>query len=116
MPLSLTYGRTKKDISIDVSNFLTVNGLDIANRTALIFMLKSDKLALDNDAEYSITEGADLSVSGNIITARINDFSSISVGPTYFIGLGIQFAGDTIYREIPLGTGDIIFTQDIIRG
>ena len=79
-------------------------------------MLKSDKLAADVDAEYSITEGADLSVAGNIITARINDFSSISVGPTYFIGLGIQFSGDTIYREIPLGTGDIIFTQDIIRG
>jgi|DEB0MinimDraft_6_1074348.scaffolds.fasta_scaffold05831_4 hypothetical protein len=116
MPLSLTYGRTKKDISIDVSNFLSVNSLDIADRTALIFMLKSDKLAADVDAEYNITEGADLSVSGNVITARINDFSSISVGPTYFIGLGIQFAGDTQYREIPLGTGDIIFTQDVIRG
>lgn len=116
MPLSLTYGRTKKNISIDVSNFLTVNGLDIADRTALIFMLKSDKLAADDDAEYSITEGADLSVSGNIITVRINDFSSITVGPAYFIGLGIQFAGDTTYREIPLGTGDIIFAQDVIRG
>lgn len=115
MPLSLTYGRTKKNISIDVSNFITVNGLNIEDRTDLIFMLKSNKLAADVDAEYSITEGSDLSVAGNLITARINDFSLISVDLTYFIGLGIKFPGDTIYREIPLGINSMIFTQDIIR-
>lgn len=117
MPLSLIYGRTKKDINIDVTNYLTVNGLDIADRTALIFMLKSDRTLPDGSAEYSIsTEGDNLSVSGNVITVRINDFSLLNVGPTYYIGLGIQFSGDSQYREIPLGTESIIFSQDVIRG
>jgi len=115
MSISLIYGRTKKDISINVSNYETVNSVDIADRTDLIFMLKSDATLVDGSAEYSITEGADLVVAGSVITARINDFSLLSIGPSYNIGLGIKFAGDTIYREIPLGTSKIIFTQDVIR-
>ncbi len=115
MPLSLTYGRTKKDINIDVSNYLTVNSLDIADRTDLIFMLKSAKGLIDDDAEYSVTEGSYLSVSSNVITVLINDYSLLNIGPVYHIGLGIKFAGDSTYREIPLGTDSIIFTQDIIR-
>lgn len=116
MPVNMIHGRVDKAITIDVSNFMTVNSLTIGDRTALIFMLKSNKLLADGSAEYSIsTEGADLSVSGDVITVKINDFSSIDVGPLYYIGLGIQFAGDSVYREIPLGTDSIIFEQDVIR-
>lgn len=115
MSISLIYGRTKKDITINVSNYETVNGVDIADRTDLIFMLKSDATLVDGSAEYSIVEGADLVVVGSVITARINDFSSLSIGPSYNIGLGIKFAGDSVYREIPLGTSKIIFSQDVIR-
>ena len=117
MPLLMTYGQTKTDINIDITAFLTDAGEVIADRTALTFILKSDKSLADGSAEYSDVEGANLTVSDNIVTVNISDYSLIVAGKIYYIGLGIKFAGDTLYREIPLETdsSSLIFQQDVIR-
>ena len=117
MALFMTYGQTKTDINIDATAFLTDAGEVMADRTALIFMLKSSKTLTDENAEYSEVEGANVSVSGNIITVNIDDYSLIVAESTYYIGVGIKFAGDTLYREIPLEveSSSIIFQQDVIR-
>jgi hypothetical protein len=111
------YGETTEGIPFDISSHLTSMGKLIADRTGLIFMLKSKKTLTDETAEYSDTESANLVVEGNIVTAYVADYTSIVVDTVYYIGLGIKFAGDTTYREIRLvpGGDTIKFEQDVIR-
>jgi lipid-binding SYLF domain-containing protein len=118
MSLSMLYGETTLPISISTSTYETSTGFDISTFTAMIFMLKSSQTLDDVDAEYSITDGADLTYSSNVLTAKINDWSGLSVGVPYYIGIGFKIGADTVYREIPLTTASqtIIFTQDTIRG
>ena len=118
MSISLKYGETTVGIPFDLSKYLVSINKTIGDRTALTFMLKSDPTALDGSAEYNITEGAALVVSGDTVTAYITTFGSLAVDTSYFIGLGIQFTGDSSYREIPLrpASKNIVFTQDVIRG
>jgi len=117
MSLSLLHGETTIGINIDLTTYLASISQVIGDRTDLAFMLKSDKTALDGAAEYSVVEGASLVVNGNVVTAYITTFASLLVGTKYHIGLGIKYAGDLTYREIPLSAASdsIKFTQDVIR-
>ena len=117
MPLKILNGNRDTKLTIDLTDWLTNAGLDIADRTALIFMLKSDVTVADDVAEYSVEEGSDLSVSGNVISATISDYTNIVVGTRYFIGLGIMFDTDTVYRELKFvqGKDSVVFEQDVIR-
>jgi len=117
MSLSMLYGETEIGISVDITPYLTKVGLDIDDRVGVIFMIKSNASADDDDAEYSVEEGTFLTVDGNTITAKISEYANLVVGTQYFIGFGIKFAGDTKYREMPLvpSKRDIKFRQDVIR-
>ena len=118
MSVRMKYGEENIGIRWDMSRFLDDVGKEIADRTALIFMLKSDVTAADGAAEYSVTEGVSLVVSGETVTAYITNYASITAGVPYFIGIGIKFTGDTVYREVPLkaNSAKIVFDQDVIRG
>lgn len=118
MSLKMLFGEVNLEITINTATYETNTGFDISTNTGLIFMLKENPLDADVDADYSITEGADLSYSANVITAKINDWSGLSVDKTYSIGVGFTLAGDSNYREIPLASpNDVIqFNQDVIRG
>jgi hypothetical protein len=71
------YGETTEGIPFDISSHLTSMGKLIADRTGLIFMLKSKKTLTDETAEYSDTESANLVVEGNIVSAYVADYTSI---------------------------------------
>jgi hypothetical protein len=118
MSLSMIFGETELDISINTSTYETDTGFDISTNTDLIFILKSDPSVGDVSAEYSVTKGADLSFASNTMTAKINDWTSLSIGIIYYIGFGFKLAGDTEYREIPLANGQqtIQFVQNVISG
>jgi hypothetical protein len=118
MSLKMLYGETTLSITINTSTYETNTGFDISTNIGLAFMLKSNPLEEDLSAEYSITEGANLSFASNVITAKINDWSSLVVNEAYSIGVGFKLPGDSLYREIPLATGEdkITFFQDVIRG
>lgn len=117
MSLFMLYGETNLGISLDITSYLNATGLDIADRTDVIFMLKSNRPDVDLDAEYSINESADLVVSGNIITAKINDWSLLLPDVTYYIGFGILMTAESTFREMPLiaTKREIKFRQDVIR-
>ena len=117
MSLSMLYGESSLPITINTSSYETSTGFDISSNTGLIFVLKSNPTMPDDDAEYLINEGSDLSYSSNIITAKINDWSQIAVGTSYYIGVGFKLSGDTVFREIPLDSNGqtISFSQDVIR-
>ena len=117
MSIGLLYGETTVGIPFDLSSYLVSIGQVMADRTGLIFMLKSDKTLADGSAAYSVTEGVALVVSGDVATAYITTYGSLLVDTPYFIGLGIKFAGDTLYREPRLSPKNSVikFSQDVIR-
>jgi hypothetical protein len=81
-------------------------------------MLKSDPTMVDANAEYSAEEGPSLTVTGNVLTATIADFTDLLPNVEYHIGIGILMAGETTYREMPIVSTKktIKFRQDVIRG
>lgn len=115
--LNMLYGEPNLGISLDVSSYMTATGLSIGDRTDVAFMLKSSPTALDADAEYSIVEGANLVVSGNVITAKISDWTDIVAGTIYYPAFGIKMTGEDDYREMPLKaiSREIKFRQDVMR-
>lgn len=118
MPLNMLYGETKIKIKIDLTTYLSAVSKTIGDRSAVIFMLKSAKTLTDENAEYSVTEGDDLVVNGNVLEITVNSFTNLTAGTRYFIGVGIQFTGDTVYRELTFtsATDSIVFDPDVIRG
>lgn len=115
----MLFGETELTITMDTSAYETATGFDISTNTDLIFMLKADRLDADIDACYSVTAGADLSFASNVLTAKINDWSGLTVGPAFYMGWGFKLSGDANYREIPIDDDDessLVFTQDTIRG
>jgi len=115
--LYMLYGETALALSLDISTYLTATGLDIDDRENAIFMLKSDPTALDASAEYSAEEGASLTVTGNVLTATISDFTDLLPNIEYHVGFGIKMTGESTYREMPLVATKktIKFRQDVIR-
>ena len=118
MPVGMLFGETQIKFKFDLTSYLTSWGEVIGDRTDVIFMLKTDKTLADVDAEYSVNEGADLVVNGNVLEVTVGDFSGLVAGTRYFFGVGMKFAGDTTYRELRFtdATDSVVFTADVIRG
>lgn len=118
MPLLFLNGEVNEAFKFDLASYLTSRGKVIGDVTEAIFMLKSDPTALDASAEYEGTmAGGEITVVGDALHAVVTDYSSIVVGTTYHIGMGIKFSGDTGYREfkLPANRDTVKFKQDVIR-
>lgn len=122
--LILRFGETKLPITADLTDTIAAAGFTLpTDIIAATFMLKSDPTALDAAAEYTGTlAGGQIDISpASIFTAVIDDFTNLAVGVDYFLGIGLQFTGDTEFRELDvrLERGKLVetvaFSQDVIR-
>jgi hypothetical protein len=118
MPILFLNGERDDVIKFDISLYLTAKGKVIGDVTEASFMLKSDPTVDDVSAEYEGTMvGGQISVDGNSLLVKIDDYANIVVGESYYIGMGVKFSGDSGYREfkLPANKDTIKFRQDVIR-
>lgn len=91
----------------------------ITDVTEVFFVIKTDATDTDLDALYSKTQADSeivIDTSNSSISSLITSYSGLDVGGRYFVALGIKFAGDTQFREVPSTKKHIEFRQDVIRG
>lgn len=90
----------------------------IVDVTEVLFVIKQLQTAADLDAIYSKTlvdSEIVISTSNSSISVLISDYTGLEVGDRYFMTIGIKFAGDTQFREVPSKKTQIEFRQDVIR-
>ncbi|NEO85523.1 MAG: hypothetical protein F6J87_14935 [Spirulina sp. SIO3F2] len=116
MPLELLYDAIKTPIEVDLTNWLAAYGLDIANHTDAIWMIKLSATDDDAAALYVGTEANDgLAFVEDKALLYLKDFKQLTPGRTYRFGFGLRFPGDERFREVAIEDNTLKIVQDFIR-
>lgn len=90
----------------------------ISDITEVLFVIKQNATDSDLAALYSVTladNEVTIDLSNSSISVLITDYSNLVIEDRYFVGIGIKFALDTQFREVPASKRQIEFRQDLIR-
>lgn len=118
MALSMKFGETTITVSFPLDAYLTSVSKIIDDVVEAAFMLKLDPTETDGNANYDARLNSGITKNGNTLDILITDYSNLEADKRYFVGLGVKFTGDSVFREVPLADSSKTFSfeQDVIRG
>lgn len=114
--LKLRFGDTHTAIQIPLTEWLAAYNLDLTQRTAAIVVIKERPTDADEAALFTgDDEDGAIQVVGDLLLVRVLDYQGLLPRPTYSLAIGIKWAADTHWREVPLADHRIQFEQDYLR-
>ncbi len=106
-------------IELDLTEVTSTLGISIDDYTQIVFMVKSKKKDLDEDAKLVKTlEGGGIFLNDSMYYVLIesNDYELLVSNKTYVMAIGISYFGSDSLRELEILDGDIIkILPDTIR-
>lgn len=127
MPISILNDRIDP-ITINLYTYLSSRGLDLdLDIDEIIFMIKNNPTDTDASALVSLTltgnptqvvkvpDAADPVVNDQItISLNTTNFNALTIGSTYYFGIGLKQTEDPVFREPTLADNRITITQDFV--
>jgi len=120
-----TYDDSNDSFAINVGKFTAPRGIDVADITEAVYMVKSTKLDTDVSALASLTLGSGLTIleGATETDAQIKvKFSSsdfgvgkLEIGNRYYAGFGIKTSTMTKFLEVKLVDDRLEIAQDFIH-
>jgi hypothetical protein len=101
-----------------LANYLLSQNKLISDVTEVFFVIKENQTDSDVAALYSkLLSDAEITIdlTQSSVSALITDYTGLEVNGRYYMTMGIKYAGDTQWREIPANRKLIEFRQDVIR-